>query len=427
VTGTVAVANGGTGAIDASDARTNLGVDAIAATKSNLSAAVAPAVANDSTQGYSIGSTWLDTTAQTSYQCLSATVGAAVWKETTSSGGGGSLPLTGTDMAIGDSAVQTLNGTAVGVFANGSNTGTAVGYYSNAATKSVAVGYMSNGYAGTGLWTGSVAIGYKANAFTGNGKQSGGVAIGYQANARQNSTFNELGAVAVGWGANGYVNGIGIGRGATGYYQGVAVGMLATGTQNGVAIGFKANGYVNGTALGYRANAGNQNYSFAKGGYSRATRFNEEWKGSDTLAEDPATGQLSGYNKFGYGQCNFTGTTLNATATEIFLGGATNKRFILQDKSAVCFTAHVVAIDTTSAGGSTAAWIQLGKIKRRTGAATTALIMGTAIFSTTEGTLVNGPVWAADTTNGALKVTVTGVASATVMWNISISYSEVRE
>lgn len=54
----------------------------------NLAAAVAPAVTDDSGDGYSVGSRWIDTTADKEYVCLDATVGAAVWTETTASGGG---------------------------------------------------------------------------------------------------------------------------------------------------------------------------------------------------------------------------------------------------------------------------------------------------------------------------------------------------
>jgi len=45
----------------------------------NLAAAVAPAVGNDVTEGYDVGSKWIDTTADTAYICLDATTGAAVW------------------------------------------------------------------------------------------------------------------------------------------------------------------------------------------------------------------------------------------------------------------------------------------------------------------------------------------------------------
>jgi hypothetical protein len=54
----------------------------------NLAAAVAPTVNEDSGDGYSVGSRWIDTTADKEYVCLDASVGAAVWTETTGAGGG---------------------------------------------------------------------------------------------------------------------------------------------------------------------------------------------------------------------------------------------------------------------------------------------------------------------------------------------------
>lgn len=46
--------------------------------KTNV-AAIAPAVTDDSSAGYSINSLWTNTTGPTSYICQSAAVGAAVW------------------------------------------------------------------------------------------------------------------------------------------------------------------------------------------------------------------------------------------------------------------------------------------------------------------------------------------------------------
>jgi hypothetical protein len=48
--------------------------------KTNLAATTAPGVGNDSSQGYAVGSIWVDVTADISYFCLDSTVGAAVWK-----------------------------------------------------------------------------------------------------------------------------------------------------------------------------------------------------------------------------------------------------------------------------------------------------------------------------------------------------------
>jgi hypothetical protein len=43
----------------------------------------APAITNDITEGYRVGSCWFDVTADKAYTCLDATDGAAVWLETT--------------------------------------------------------------------------------------------------------------------------------------------------------------------------------------------------------------------------------------------------------------------------------------------------------------------------------------------------------
>lgn len=51
--------------------------------KSNLSAAVAPSAVDDSDDGYSVGSVWIDTTTGKIYQCVDSSVGTAVWNELT--------------------------------------------------------------------------------------------------------------------------------------------------------------------------------------------------------------------------------------------------------------------------------------------------------------------------------------------------------
>jgi hypothetical protein len=349
-----------------------------------------------------------------------------------------SVPLGGTTITIGDSATTDNNGVAIGVSANGTTYGAVVGYQANASMygtafgyqangydSNVAVGYKANGYVGTGPYSGGVAIGYSSNSYSGAGKYSGGVAIGYYANARHNANENDVGAVAVGCLANAFINGVAIGRGAAGYYQGVAVGLNATGSSQGVGIGYRANGYVNGTALGYRANSGNQGYAVAKGSYTRCMRYNEEFKGSDTLVEDPATGALAGYNKYGYGQSNFHGATANNVATEIYLGGVVGKRLTLQDNSVVTFEALVSGINTVT--GDSSGWKAWGVIKRRAGAATTIIVGTITVDAQTQGALTTAPTFTADTTNGSLKVTVTGIAATTVQWNTMIQYSEVRE
>lgn len=51
--------------------------------KNNLAATVAPVVANDSSQGYAVGSRWIDVTNDESYIATGVAVGAAEWSRTT--------------------------------------------------------------------------------------------------------------------------------------------------------------------------------------------------------------------------------------------------------------------------------------------------------------------------------------------------------
>ena len=60
------------------------GAGAYTTVKSNMGAAVAPTVDDDTGDGYGVGSSWFDTTADKAYVCLDNSSGAAVWR---SSGG----------------------------------------------------------------------------------------------------------------------------------------------------------------------------------------------------------------------------------------------------------------------------------------------------------------------------------------------------
>lgn len=51
--------------------------------KLNLAATVSPTITDDSSQGYSVGSRWANTLTHTEYVCIDASVGAAVWRLTT--------------------------------------------------------------------------------------------------------------------------------------------------------------------------------------------------------------------------------------------------------------------------------------------------------------------------------------------------------
>ena len=69
--------------------KSQVGLSEVANLKVNLSAVVAPAVTDDSASGYAIGSRWIDTVTDKEYVAADVTVGAAVWVETTATGGAG--------------------------------------------------------------------------------------------------------------------------------------------------------------------------------------------------------------------------------------------------------------------------------------------------------------------------------------------------
>lgn len=95
------------------------------ASNNNYQATVDPTVSNDTTQGYTKGSFWLQTTTNVLWTCFSATTGAAIWKPTLTAyplilGGRldiPGLPLTGVGTELADGAAtltyfQARRGTA---------------------------------------------------------------------------------------------------------------------------------------------------------------------------------------------------------------------------------------------------------------------------------------------------------------------------
>ena len=98
--------------------------------QNNWTATVAPAVTDDSGSGYAVGSEWIDVTADKSYKLVDASVGAAVWIETTG-GGGAFLPLAGGtmvgDIEIGNNIITNgVNGISVSNAGFGQTDGTDV-------------------------------------------------------------------------------------------------------------------------------------------------------------------------------------------------------------------------------------------------------------------------------------------------------------
>lgn len=127
--------------------------------------------------------------------------------------------------------------------------------------------------------------------------------------------------------------------------------------------------------------------------------------------------------------------TTDATTTELFLDGfpyagptppaGYSRRMLLNDNSSWRFEIHLVA-RRTDAANETSAYEIKGAIDRQVGVATTAIV-GTVSYNVTADD--SSGVWTilvdADTTNGALRIQVTGEVAKTIRWVAFIRTVEV--
>jgi hypothetical protein len=120
--------------------------------------------------------------------------------------------------------------------------------------------------------------------------------------------------------------------------------------------------------------------------------------------------------------------TTDATATVLASNASaasTTNQVILAVNSAYYFRGEVIA--GVTAAGDTKGWYIEGAIKRATTTASTALVgtpTVTSLFADAGAATWTVAV-AADTTNGGLKVTVTGAASTTIRWVAQICTTEM--
>ena len=70
------------------ETKTDLSLNYVENLKVKLDGTAAPGVSNDNTEGYAVGSRWIDITNDKEYVALDVSTGAAVWTETTGAGGG---------------------------------------------------------------------------------------------------------------------------------------------------------------------------------------------------------------------------------------------------------------------------------------------------------------------------------------------------
>jgi hypothetical protein len=185
-------------------------------------------------------------------------------------------------------------------------------------------------------------------------------------------------------------------------------GMVWDSTNAGWTFGLDSAG-AGALVAGYHASANSQPYAIALGPYAKAESAGEHVESG--ISADGSG--VAGHSQFIRSFLGMQTTSASFTTLPV-IGGS--PLITLAD-----YTSYTVRIDVTAvdvATGNTASWTSIGAIKRRSGAASTAVV---GSFSTTMKNDSGASAWqmapAADTTNGGLDIGIVGAASTTINWH----------
>jgi hypothetical protein len=327
--------------------------------------------------------------------------------------GHGAIATGDKSISLGWSLASGIEGVAIAIDNNTTNYGAqgvnsiAMGKLAKASnTSSVAIGETSsaNGIKSSALGVLAVASGTNATALTNS--YASGVDSLAAAIANNTATYGATGAnsVAIGDLAKATnTNAVCISNTSTASGTNSAVLGGSSGTASGsssVALGGSSNtaSGVNSTAKGYYGNTNGIRLKHATGVYPN---------------------MQGAYYVLAYATTNATPIALN---TDVGTPSATNQ-IILPNSSAYSFSGTIVARQKASDGTASAAWEIKGLIRREANAASTVLVNSALTV------LDNTPAWGlaltADTTNGGLKIEVTGAAATNIRWVATINTSEV--
>ncbi len=241
--------------------------------------------------------------------------------------------------------------------------------------------------------------------------------------------------------------------GATGANS-IAMGKLAKATQvNSIAIGNSANSLGHsGIAIGYQAHAsglggiaiGNHYYlgtptasggsSIAIGDEAKATQKFSTALGASSSSVligkyAYAGGEISGHGDSQTGTFVLRSDTTDATPEALTTNNSTagtTDQIILPNNSAHAFHGTIIARQQAATGSDYASWEIKGALLRDGSAATT--VLGNGIQDKLYAT-AGASAWAitltADTTNGGLKIEVTGATATNIRWVATVNTSEV--
>lgn len=305
--------------------------------------------------------------------------------------------------------------------------------------KALAWGHKAFAMVSSGTTKAPIVIGNGANGYCGNDGDC--IAIGQDAQV-------VAGAVAIGAGSYADNNSVAVGRNSDGSGDSngpaVAIGDNAVARDVAVAVGVSSNSGLTGTAVGdhalanggtaigrrsdntssslatslggFAVCAANERNQVALGAYALPSRSSETSRCLDDSNQKHFISFL-GWN----------GDTANDTPTEIYLNRQTGTpRLTLSNSSAVGFVCNVIA--RNNADNVTSNWELKGAIRRGANAAATAIVgsVTKTVVAQDGGAAAWDVALTADTTNGALILTVTGEAAKTIRWTARVDLSELR-
>jgi hypothetical protein len=316
------------------------------------------------------------------------------------------------------------NAVAIGVGATAAGVrSTAISYSHAGGTDSFAANIGNSSSSRGAQASQALAIGYNAHV-----QASSGAAYGY------NATIGSSGLRAIALG-NSYANGTDSFAAAiannTSSYGATGANSIAIGYQNKATSAYS-------TSIGSNNNVTAQGHAFGNNNTVSGTglvigRFSEVGSNggmaigssakSDTFFKVAiASGQFSAVGDAQTGVSVLRASTTNETTTKLTMGSDT-RQVILPNNTAYFFSGTCVARESATNGTDMGAWEFKGCIRREGTAASTTLVTSTINeFSAPTGWSI---ALSADTTNGGLKVEVTGAAATNVRWVATVHTSEV--
>jgi len=289
------------------------------------------------------------------------------------------------------------------------------------------------GYINSATATGATAGGYNSSAggayslaIYGSSASQYSTAIGNNSGNARATTATGSGAMALGGsyasGADSFAAAI---ANNTSSYGATGANSVAMGDRNKASGGYSVSlGRLNQSTASNSTSLGI--YSVASSKYSLAVGNEASTRATPSISF--STGSFSGIaGQHQISMFVLRQRTTDETSALLLADGGTSgsidDQIILPNNAAFAFHGIIVARQQASQGTASAAWKIEGLIRREGSAGTTVLVNSATTV------LDHTPAWgmalSADTTNGGLKIEVTGATATNIAWNGNIHTSEV--